>query len=104
MDSLRGVFYLDQACSQAIEVAQRVEPDPTDVSAYQRGYAEWRKLYPALRGMRGRDAEIIFRFGLSLLPGLWDLRPPKNGRHYAPEVQGRLAQHFSARKSAPKKT
>jgi xylulokinase len=43
---------LDEACSQAIEVAQRIEPDPADVAAYKQGYAEWRKLYPALRSLR----------------------------------------------------
>ena len=43
---------LDEACGQAIEVAQRIEPDPADVAAYKRGYAEWRKLYPALKSLR----------------------------------------------------
>ena len=43
---------LDEACAQAIEVAQRIEPDPADVAAYKPGYAEWRKLYPALRSLR----------------------------------------------------
>src|SRR5215469_8111954 len=40
---------LDTACGQAIEVAQRIEPDSADLAAYTAGYAEWRKLYPALR-------------------------------------------------------
>lgn len=43
---------LDQACAQAIEVAQRIEPDPADVPVYKAGYAQWRKLYPALRSLR----------------------------------------------------
>jgi len=43
---------LDQACAQAIEVAQRLAPDPADVAAYKTGYAKWRKLYPALRSLR----------------------------------------------------
>ena len=43
---------LDQACAEAIEVAQRIEPDPLDVAAYKAGYAKWRKLYLALRGLR----------------------------------------------------
>jgi xylulokinase len=43
---------LDQACGQAIEVAQRIEPDPADLAAYQAGYAKWRKLYPALKTLR----------------------------------------------------
>ena len=43
---------LDEACAQAIEVAQRIAPDPADVTAYQTGYAQWRKLYPALKTLR----------------------------------------------------
>jgi xylulokinase len=43
---------LDEACAQAIEVAQRIEPDPDDLKAYQAGYARWRKMYPALRGLK----------------------------------------------------
>jgi xylulokinase len=43
---------LDQACDQAIEVAQRIEPDAADLAAYKTGYAKWRKLYPALKNLR----------------------------------------------------
>src|SRR5246500_1759164 len=43
---------LDAACAQAIEVARRIEPDAGDVAAYKSGYAQWRKLYPALRTLR----------------------------------------------------
>jgi xylulokinase len=43
---------LDAACGQAIEVAQRIEPDPGDLAAYKAGYAQWRKLYPALKSLR----------------------------------------------------
>ena len=43
---------LDEACAQAIEVAQRIEPDAGDVAAYRAGYAQWRKLYPALKSLR----------------------------------------------------
>jgi xylulokinase len=43
---------LDEACGQAIEVAERIEPDAADVAAYKDGYAKWRKLYPALRSLR----------------------------------------------------
>ena len=43
---------LDEACSQAIQVAKRIQPDEADVAAYRAGYARWRKLYPALRGLR----------------------------------------------------
>ncbi|HEY6488600.1 MAG: xylulokinase [Terracidiphilus sp.] len=44
---------LDEACAEAIEVAQRIEPDPADVATYKAGYAHWRRLYPALRSLRG---------------------------------------------------
>jgi xylulokinase len=40
---------LDEACGQAIEVAQRIEPEEGDVAAYKSGYAHWRRLYPALK-------------------------------------------------------
>lgn len=43
---------LDQACGQAIEVAQRIEPDSGDLAAYKAGYGQWRRLYPALRSLR----------------------------------------------------
>jgi len=44
---------LDEACGQAIEVAQRIAPEPAELAAYQAGYARWRKLYPALKSLRG---------------------------------------------------
>ncbi len=43
---------LDEACGQAIEVAERIEPDAGDLAAYKAGYAQWRKLYPALKSLR----------------------------------------------------
>jgi xylulokinase len=43
---------LDEACGQAIEVAQRIEPDGGDAASYKAGYAKWRKLYPALKSLR----------------------------------------------------
>lgn len=43
---------LDQACAQAIEVAQRIQPDASDVAAYKDGYTQWRKLYPALKSLQ----------------------------------------------------
>jgi xylulokinase len=43
---------LDEACGQAIEVAQRIDPDAGDLAAYEAGYAHWRKLYPALRSLK----------------------------------------------------
>jgi xylulokinase len=44
---------LDEACSAAIEVAQRIQPEAGDLKAYQAGYQKWRKVYPALRQLRG---------------------------------------------------
>jgi xylulokinase len=43
---------LDEACGQAIEVAERIEPEAADVAAYKTRYARWRMLYPALKGLR----------------------------------------------------
>jgi xylulokinase len=43
---------LDEACAQAIEVAQRIEPDQADLAVYKAGYANWRKLYPALKTLK----------------------------------------------------
>jgi xylulokinase len=43
---------LDQACGQAIEVAQRIQPDFADLTVYKTGYEKWRKLYPALKSLR----------------------------------------------------
>jgi len=43
---------LDEACAAAIQVAQRIAPDPADRAAYTAGYARWRKVYPALRALR----------------------------------------------------
>ena len=43
---------LDQACAQALRVAERVEPNAVDLAAYKAGYEKWRKLYPALRGLK----------------------------------------------------
>jgi xylulokinase len=40
---------LDAACAQAIEVAERIEPDAAEQAAYKAGYVHWRKLYPALK-------------------------------------------------------
>jgi len=44
---------LDEACGQAIQVAQRIAPDAGDVAAYKAGYAKWRKVYPALKTLEG---------------------------------------------------
>ena len=42
----------DTACAAAIHVAERVEPQPAAVAAYDEGYRTFRKLYPALRTLR----------------------------------------------------
>ncbi|HEY0795478.1 MAG TPA: FGGY-family carbohydrate kinase, partial [Acidisarcina sp.] len=42
----------DTACATAIHVAERVEPQPAAVAAYNEGYRHFRKLYPALRTLR----------------------------------------------------
>lgn len=44
---------LDEACGQAIDVAERITADPADVAAYKAGYAKWRRVYPALKTLRG---------------------------------------------------
>lgn len=43
---------LDDACRDAITVAERIAPDPAEGAAYRNGYARWRKLYPALASLR----------------------------------------------------
>ena len=43
---------LDEACRQAIEVAERVAASPTEIAAYKVGYKKWRKVYPALKTLR----------------------------------------------------
>ena len=44
---------LEAACGQAIEVAQRIEPDAKAVQRYSKGYEAYRKVYPALKGIVG---------------------------------------------------
>jgi xylulokinase len=43
---------LDEACAEAIHVAHNIEPDPGELEVYKAGYARWRKMYPALKGLR----------------------------------------------------
>ena len=43
---------LDEACGQAIQVAERIEPDAADVAAYKAGYARVEK---ALSGTAGPE-------------------------------------------------
>jgi xylulokinase len=43
---------LDAACAQAIEVAERIEPEAGDLGYYRLGYPRWRSLYPALKNLK----------------------------------------------------
>lgn len=43
----------DAACAAAIEVAQQIEPDSIAKELYSMGYQAFRKIYPALRDIRG---------------------------------------------------
>jgi len=42
---------VESACDTAVRVAQRIQPEAATVSKMNRAYAEYRKLYPALRGI-----------------------------------------------------
>lgn len=44
---------VDAACETAVHVAKRVEPIAANVELLNRRYEEYRKIYPALRGIRG---------------------------------------------------
>jgi xylulokinase len=44
---------LEAACGEAIEVAQKIEPNPKLVERYAKGYGAYRKIYPALKGIVG---------------------------------------------------
>jgi len=53
-----GVFAsVEEASRSVVETAGRFEPDPAASEAYDRGYARFRALYPALRGDFERAAE-----------------------------------------------
>jgi xylulokinase len=43
---------VESACESAVHVAKRVEPNPSTAKQMDRQYAEYRKLYPALREIR----------------------------------------------------
>jgi xylulokinase len=43
---------VDAACETAVRVAKRVEPNPATAARMSLQYAEYRKLYPALRGVK----------------------------------------------------
>jgi xylulokinase len=42
---------VEEACDTAVRVAKRVQPDPTNAALMNTQYAEYRKVYPALRGI-----------------------------------------------------
>ena len=44
---------VDAACAQAIAVAEQIEPEANAVARYNRGYAGFREVYPALKEVRG---------------------------------------------------
>ena len=44
---------LEAACGAAIKVAQQIEPDARSTERYAEGYQAYRKIYPALKGIRG---------------------------------------------------
>ncbi|MGD0385070.1 MAG: xylulokinase [Solirubrobacteraceae bacterium] len=48
-----GVFAdVAEAVGRCVRVRDRIEPDPLWTAAYERGYARYRQLYPALRPLR----------------------------------------------------
>jgi xylulokinase len=44
---------LEAACAAGITVAETIQPNPTTVRRYADGYAGYRRVYPALKGIRG---------------------------------------------------
>lgn len=42
----------DEACSKALHIAERIEPDEAAARAYEAGYKVYRRIYPALRCLR----------------------------------------------------
>ena len=44
---------VEAACAQAIRVAEQIVPDAAAVARYSQGYAGFRKVYPALKGVQG---------------------------------------------------
>jgi xylulokinase len=43
---------VEHACDTAVRVAKRVQPDAKNIALMNQQYAEYRKVYPALRGIR----------------------------------------------------
>lgn len=48
-----GWATVDAACAEALEVAERIVPDPLMTGRYERGYQAFRRVYPALKGVQG---------------------------------------------------
>jgi xylulokinase len=44
---------LEAACAAAITVAETIHPNPATVTRYAQGYKAYRRIYPALKGIRG---------------------------------------------------
>jgi xylulokinase len=44
---------VESACAQAIQVAEQIVPDESAVKRYSQGYGGFRKVYPALKAVRG---------------------------------------------------
>jgi xylulokinase len=50
---------VDGACKAIVKVATRVPPRPDAVAALQAVYADWRRIYPALRGIGATDPVAV---------------------------------------------
>jgi xylulokinase len=48
-----GWLNLEAACAAGITVAETITPKPAVVQRYAEGYAGYRRVYPALKGIRG---------------------------------------------------
>ena len=46
---------VDAACKAIVKVATRVPPRPDAVAALRAVYADWRRIYPALKGVGATD-------------------------------------------------
>ena len=44
---------VEAACAQSIQVAEQIVPDPAAIERYSQGYEGFRKVYPALKDVRG---------------------------------------------------